>query len=379
MAKRDYYEILGVPRGAGGEEIKKAYRQAALRHHPDRNPGDKAAEDRFKEAAEAYSVLGDAEKRSTYDRFGHDGLRGESFQGFNSTVFEDFEDILGNFFGFNFGLGDLFGGGRRSRIQARGQDLALEIEISLEEAAAGTEKEIALDRAEPCLACHGSGSKPGTRKSACPTCGGRGQVRHQQGFFSVARTCLHCRGTGEIVSSPCEDCRGSGLKRSKKDLRVRIPAGIDGGTRLRLTGEGEAGERGTPRGDLYVGIRLQPHDFFERQESHLNCEVALSFAQAALGLTLEIPLLGGGVEKLKIPAGTQSGAIFRIKGQGIRELDSRRTGDLFVRVHVQTPADLGKDEKALLRQFASLRGEPLEIIDRETIRRTRPAAAKDGR
>ncbi|MDD8025818.1 MAG: molecular chaperone DnaJ [Acidobacteriota bacterium] len=379
MAKRDYYEILGVSRESGSDEIKKAYRQAALRDHPDRNPGDKAAEDRFKEAAEAYSVLCDVEKRSAYDRYGHDGLRGESFQGFNSSVFEDFEDILGNFFGFNFGLGDLFGGGRRARTQSRGQDLALEFEISLEEAAAGAEKDITLNRAESCPACRGSGMKPGTRKSSCPACGGRGQIRQQQGFFSVGRTCPQCRGAGEIAASPCEECRGSGLKRGQKDLRVRIPAGIDTGTRLRMTGEGEAGERGAPSGDLYVGIRIRPHEFFTRQENHLTCEVVLSFAQAAMGLHLEIPLLDGGVEKLKIPAGTQAGTVFRIKGQGIRELNSRRTGDLFVRVQVETPADLSKEERALFKQLASLRGESLETLDRETVRRRRPAAAKDGR
>jgi molecular chaperone DnaJ len=379
MAKRDYYEVLGVPRDAGSDAIKKSYRQAALRDHPDRNPGDKAAEERFKEAAEAYSVLCDAEKRATYDRFGHDGLRGESFQGFNSSVFEDFEDILGNFFGFSFGLGDIFGGGRRSRGPARGQDLALELEISLEEAAAGTEKEMVLNRAEPCPACHGAGLKPGTRKSSCPTCGGRGQVRHQQGFFAVARPCSQCRGSGEIIASPCEECRGSGLKRGRKEIRVRVPAGIDGGTRLRLSGEGEAGERGAVRGDLYVGIKVKPHEFFERQDSHLTCDVSLSFAQAALGLTLEIPLLAGGVEKLKVPAGTQPGEIFRIKGQGVRGLDSRRTGDLYVRVHVQTPSELSRDEKALLKQLASLRGEALDTLDRETVRRSRPPAAKDGR
>ncbi len=378
MTKRDYYEVLGVPRQAGADEIKKAFRKAALRDHPDRNPGDKAAEDRFKEAAEAYSVLGDPEKRAAFDRYGHEGLRGESFQGFNSSMFEDFEDILGNFFGFNFGLGDLFGG-RRGRAQARGQDLALEIEVSLEEAAAGTEKDIALDRAESCLSCRGSGLKPGTHKTSCPACGGRGKTRHQKGFFVMTETCSRCRGEGEIIASPCEDCRGSGVKRAKKDLRVRIPAGIDTGTRLRLTGEGEAGERGAPNGDLFVGIRIRPHDFFTRQDAHLSCEVALTFAQAALGLSLEVPLLGGASEKLKIPPGTQSGSIFRIKGQGVRELNSRRPGDLFVRIQVQTPSDLSREEKSLLKQLAALRRESLETMDPEAVRKAKPAAAKDER
>jgi molecular chaperone DnaJ len=321
MEKRDYYEILGVSRGAGSDEIKKAYRQAALKNHPDRNPGDQVAEERFKEAAEAYSVLADSQKRALYDQFGHGGLRGESFQGFNSTVFEDFEDILGNFFGFNFGFGDLFGGSRRARAQdPRGRDLALELEVTLEESAAGVDKEIALTRAESCAACAGSGMKAGARREACPSCGGRGQVRHQQGFFTVARTCSHCGGSGEIITEPCAECRGSGTAKQKKNLRVRVPAGVAEGSRLRLTSEGEAGGRGAGRGDLYVVIRVRRHDFFEREDDHLTCEIGLSFTQAALGLIVEIPLLTGGAEKLKIPAGTQSGEVFRIKGAGIRNL-----------------------------------------------------------
>jgi molecular chaperone DnaJ len=379
MGKRDYYDVLGVPRQAGADEIKKAYRQAALRDHPDRNPGDKAAEERFKEAAEAYSVLGDPEKRTAYDRYGHEGLRGEGFQGFNPSMFEDFEDILGNFFGFNFGLGDLFGGGRRGRSAGRGQDLALELEVSLEEAAAGTEKEISLDRAEPCPACSGSGLQPGSRKTSCPSCGGRGKIRHQKGFFVMTETCSRCRGEGEIIASPCPDCRGSGVRRAKKSLRVRVPAGIDSGTRLRLTGEGEAGQRGAPAGDLYVGISIPRHDFFVRRDGDLTCEVALTYAQAALGLTLEVPLLGGGAEKLRVPAGTQSGSVFRIKGHGIREINGRRPGDLFVRVQVQTPSDLSREEKALLKQMAALRREPLDVLDAEAVRRARPAAAGEER
>ena len=374
MEKRDYYEILGVSRGAGSDEIKKAYRQAALKNHPDRNPGDQVAEERFKEAAEAYSVLVDSQKRALYDQFGHGGLRGESFQGFNSTVFEDFEDILGNFFGFNFGFGDLFGGSRRARAQnPRGRDLALELEVTLEESAAGVDKEIALTRAESCAACAGSGMKAGARRGACPSCGGRGQVRHQQGFFTVARTCSHCGGSGEIITEPCGECRGSGTAKQKKNLRVRVPAGVAEGSRLRLTGEGEAGERGAGRGDLYVVIRVRRHDFFEREDDHLTCEIGLSFTQAALGLIVEIPLLTGGVEKLKIPAGTQSGEVFRIKGVGIRNLESRKTGDLYVRVLVRTPEDLTKDQKAILRQLAELRRERLETLDSQAVRRSKPA------
>ena len=379
MDKRDYYEILGVPRNSGADAIKKAYRQEALKHHPDRNPGDKAAEDRFKEAAEAYSVLGDAQKRSLYDQYGHAGLRGEGFQGFNSTIFEDFEDILGNFFGFNFGFGDIFGGSRRPRAQdLRGRDLALEMEISLEEAAAGVERDIALTRAETCPECRGTGMKAGAKRASCPACGGRGQVRHQQGFFSVARTCSHCGGSGEIITAPCGECRGSGTAKQKKSLRVRVPAGVTEGARLRLTGEGEAGERGSARGDLYVVFRVRKHDFFEREDNHLTCEISISFIQAALGVAVEIPLLGGGQEKLKIPAGTQSGEVFRIKGAGVRDMDSRRTGDLYVRVAVRTPDDLSKEQKTLLKQLAELRGESLEMLDEQTVRRSKPAGRRDG-
>jgi molecular chaperone DnaJ len=345
-----------------------------LKYHPDRNPGNKESEEHFKEAAEAYSVLGDPQKRATYDQYGPEGLRGEAFSGFNSTIFEDFEDILGNFFGFNFGgLGDIFGGGGRARRSAaqRGRDLALEIEITLDEAAAGAEKEIAIHRAEICPVCHGSKLRPGTRKETCAACAGRGQVRHQQGFFTLARTCSRCGGSGEIISAPCEECRGAGHVRQKKELRVRVPAGIDDGARLRIAAEGEAGEKGAERGDLYVHVRVRKHDFFEREENHLTCEIAVSFAQASLGVTLEIPTLDGG-EKLKIPPGTQSGEVFRLKGRGLRDVESRRLGDLFVRVHVRTPDDLTKEQKNLLRQLAELRGENLEFIDQQKIRKDRP-------
>jgi len=372
MVKRDFYEVLGVSRNAQSEEIKKAYRQQALKHHPDRNPGDRAAEERFKEAAEAYSVLADPQKRALYDQYGHEGLRGESFSGFNSTVFEDFEDILGNFFGFNFSFGDLFGAGQRTRRRQpqRGRDLALEIEVSLEEAAAGVDKEIALHRDEPCPACEGTGMKPGSKKGTCLACGGRGQVRHQQGFFTMARTCSQCGGSGEIITAPCDACRGAGLARRKKELRVRVPAGVEDGSRLRVSGEGEAGERGGGRGDLFVSVKVGKHEFFEREENHLICDVSLSFAQAALGVTVEIPLLEG-VEKLRIPPGTQSGEVIRLKGRGLRDLESRRLGDLFVRVHVRTPEDLSKDQRALVRQLAELRGESLDFIDRETVKKTK--------
>ena len=363
MADRDYYQILGVPRDAPPEDIKKAYRQLALRHHPDRNPGSKEDEEKFKEAAEAYSVLADAEKRSMYDRYGRDGLRGQGFSGFDSSVFEDFEDILGNFFGFS--IGDLFGG-RGGARRSRGRDLALEVEIGLEEAAAGIEKEIKLNRAETCPACRGSKRKPGTRPSSCPACGGRGQVRIQQGFFTMARTCPRCQGAGEINASPCESCQGKGHVREKRALKVRIPAGVEDGSRLRLVGEGEAGDEGMPAGDLYVVTRVRKHPFFEREGNDLSFEVAISFAQAALGARVEIPTLDGN-EVLKIPAGTQPGETIRLKGRGVQDISGRRKGDLFVKILVRTPDNLSKEQKALLAKFAEVRGEDVESVDKSVI------------
>ncbi len=371
MAKKDYYQVLGVPRDAAPEQIKKAYRQLALKHHPDRNPGSKEAEERFKEAAEAYSVLADAEKRSVYDRFGHDGLRGEGYQGFSgfdSSVFEDFEDILGNLFGFSFG--DLFGGRERGRgsRRSRGRDLALEVEIGLEEAAAGVEKEIKLSRAETCPACKGSKRKPGTTAASCPTCGGRGQVRYQQGFFTMARTCPQCQGGGELNASPCESCQGKGHVKEKRALKVRIPAGVDDGSRLRLVGEGEAGDQGMPAGDLYVVTRVRKHAFFEREGNDLACEITLSFTQAALGARIEIPTLEGN-EVLKVAAGTQPGEIIRLKGKGVQDVAGRRKGDLFVKVLVKTPENLSKEQKALLGKLAELRGEDIESVDKSVVHR----------
>ncbi len=366
MNKEGYYQVLGVPRDAPPEDIKKAYRQLALKHHPDRNPGSKEDEEKFKEAAEAYSVLADPEKRSVYDRFGAEGLRGQGFSGFDSSVFEDFEDILGNFFGFS--IGDLFGGRERGRgaRRSRGRDLALEVEIGLDEAAAGIEREIKLNRAETCPACRGSKHKPGTRPTACPTCGGRGQVRIQQGFFTMARTCPRCQGGGEINATPCETCQGRGHIREKRTLKVRIPAGVDDGSRLRLVGEGEAGDEGMPAGDLYVVTRLRKHPFFERDGSDLRCEITVSSVQAALGARLEIPTLEGS-EIVKVPAGTQPGETIRLKGKGVPDISGRRKGDLFVKVLVRTPDGLSKEQKALLAKFAELRGEDIESVDKTVI------------
>jgi molecular chaperone DnaJ len=367
MAKKDYYHILGVAHDASVEDIKKAYRQLALKHHPDRNPGSREAEERFKEASEAYSVLADSGKRSAYDRFGHDGLRGEGFSGFDSSVFGDFEDILGNFFGFSFG--DFFGGRSASRNgRQAGRDLALEVEIGLEEAAGGVEKEIKMNRAETCPACRGSKRKPGTRATTCPTCGGAGQVRSQQGFFTLARACPRCRGGGEVNVSPCESCQGKGHVREKRSLKVRIPAGVADGSRLRLVGEGEAGDEGMPTGDLYVVTRVRKHPFFEREGNDLACEITISFTQAALGAQVEIPTLEGS-EILRVPSGTQPGEIVRIKGKGIQDVAGRRKGDLFVKVLVRTPENLTKDQKALLTKLAEVRGEDIESVDKSVIHR----------
>jgi molecular chaperone DnaJ len=370
MEGKDYYEILGVGRQAPAEDIKKAYRQAALKFHPDRNPGNKEAEDRFKQAAEAYSILIDPEKRSAYDQFGSDGLRGRGFSGFDSSVFGDFEDILGNFFGFSFG--DFFGAGERTRRYQpqRGRDLALEMEIRLEDAAAGVEKEITLTRHGLCPACQGSKLRPGTQKTTCPACQGKGQLRHQQGFFIVSRTCSHCGGAGELIASPCDNCRGTGKVKDKATLKIKIPAGVDDGTRLRITGEGEAGDQGMPRGDLYVITRIQKHPFFERERNDLSCEVPISFAQAALGARVEIPTLDES-EILKIPAGVQSGEVFRLKGKGLRDLSSHRKGDLYVKVIVQTPGNLSKEQKALFSKLAALREENIEDVDRKFVLKTK--------
>jgi len=369
MIKKDYYEILGLSRNSTSEEIKKSYRQMALNFHPDRNPNNKEAEEKFKEAAEAYSILIDSEKRSVYDRYGQDGLRGEGFSGFsgfNSSVFEDFEDILGNF--FNFGFRDIFGTQQRegANYPQKGRDLVLEFEITLEDAAFGKDNDIKLNRMELCPTCDGTKLRPGTQKSVCQHCHGRGQVRYQQGFFSIMRSCPQCKGTGEIITSPCEKCRGSGKVKEKRELTIKIPAGVDDQTRLRIEGEGEAGDKNAPRGDLYVVIRTKKHDFFEREDNNLYCEISMPFTQAALGAKIEIPTLEEN-EILKIPAGTQSGEVFRIKGKGIKSLQRFRKGDLFVRVNVKTPDNLTKQQKELLQHLAKSRGENPEAINRDII------------
>lgn len=368
MAKRDYYQVLGVSRNCTCEEVKKAYRKKALQYHPDKNPGDKEAEEKFKEAAEAYSVLMDPEKRSIYDRYGHQGLRGEGFSGFSgfdSSIFQDFEDILGNF--FNFGFGDIFGGSRTGRrYPQKGRDLAVEVKINLEEAASGVEKEIQISRSETCPICHGSKTKPGSQTRDCPTCQGRGKIRSQQGFFSLIQTCPRCGGTGTIITDPCEKCGGTGKIKKKKKISFEIPAGVEDGMKLRIRGEGEAGEQGAPKGDLYVLIRVKKHKFFQRKGPNLLCEINISFPKAALGTKVKIPSLEGD-EIMEIPSGIQSGNIMKLKGKGMQNLNNHRKGDLLVKVNVETPKKLNKKQKKILEDFAESTGERLDSVENNVI------------
>ena len=351
MSKRDYYEVLGVPRTASDQEIKSAYRKLALKYHPDRNSGDKVAEDRFKEAAEAYAVLADTDKRHIYDRFGHPGLGGAATGGFDPTVFTGFEDILGGL-GDIFGIGEMFGGQRRRGGPQRGADLRYDLEISFDESARGVETTIQIPRQETCETCNGSGAAPGSKPTTCPQCQGRGQLRYQQGFFTVARTCGQCRGTGSIISSPCTTCRGTGRVQQTRKLTVKIPAGIASGQRLRLSGEGEAGAGGGPAGDLYVVVHVQEHAFFHRDGNDLFCEIPLNYTTLALGGEITIPSLEG-EQTLKIPEGTQTGATFRLRGKGMPDVVAGRgRGDLLVTVKVVTPRKLTKEQRKVLEQLA---------------------------
>ncbi|MBE0623443.1 MAG: molecular chaperone DnaJ [Burkholderiales bacterium] len=349
MAKRDYYEILGVNRDADEEAIKKAYRKLAMKHHPDRNPEDKnkGAEEKFKEAKEAYEILSDADKRAAYDRYGHAGVD-PSAGGAQGAGFANFSDAFGDIFG------DIFGQARGGRSNVyRGADLRYNLEISLEAAAHGTETKIRIPTMDACTTCHGSGAKPGTQPKTCSTCNGQGQVRMQQGFFSIQQTCPKCHGSGKMIADPCTDCQGAGRVKQHKTLSVKIPAGVDEGDRIRLSGEGEAGVNGGPPGDLYVQLHLKPHAVFQRDHDDLHCEMPVSFTVAALGGEIEIPTLSGSA-RIKIPSETQSGKIFRLRGKGIKGVRSHAHGDLLCHVVVETPVHLTERQKDLLRELEAI-------------------------
>lgn len=358
MSKRDYYEVLGLSRAATDQEIKSAYRRLAVRYHPDKNPNDANAEEKFKEAAEAYAILADAEQRRRYDRFGHAGVSNSAGASWGAPGFSGIEDILGDLFGF----GDVFGSGRtgsRRSAAQRGADLRYDLEISLEDAAKGLTAQLRIPRLETCESCKGAGAAAGTHPETCQTCAGTGQVRYQQGFFSVARTCHACRGAGRVVRTPCSACKGVGRIEREKSLEVKIPAGVETGSRLRVQGEGESGTQGGLPGDLYVVIHAAEHEQFERQGSNLYSSVPVTFAQAALGADIAVKTLDD-QQKLKIPVGTQTGTVFRLKGQGMPVLGGRGRGDMFVSVTVVTPTTLTREQKRLLEQLAEVENKDLE-------------------
>ncbi|MBL8170785.1 MAG: molecular chaperone DnaJ [Acidobacteria bacterium] len=350
MSKRDYYEILGVNRNATEQELKSSYRKLAMQYHPDRNPGNEEAEEKFKELNEAYGVLSSAESRSRYDRYGHAGVgTSAASENWANPGFSGFEDILGDLFS------EVFGGNRNSRRNGaqRGSDLRYDLEISLEQAAAGYKTKISIPRLDKCETCQGSGAAPGTSPVTCTSCNGAGSVRFQQGFFSVSRTCSQCRGTGRMIASPCKTCFGQGRVEEQQDLEIKIPAGVDTGARLRLAGEGESGANGGSPGDLYVVIHVKEHELFERQGNNLYVNVQITFSQAALGAEIKVPTLDG-EDSLTIPEGTQTGSIFRLKGKGIVSLQGHGRGDLFVVTTIVTPSRLTREQKRLLEQFAAI-------------------------
>ena len=373
--KRDYYEVLGLQKGASDDEIKKAFRKMAMKYHPDRNPDNKEAEERFKEVNEAYAVLSDPDKKSKYDRFGHAGVDPNAgfgggaggFDGFGGFDFSDIFDMFGGGGGFGGGadfsdifgdvFGDIFGGGRGRQRASRGADLRYNMDLTLEEAVRGVTKEIRIPTLEECDVCHGSGAKAGTQPQTCPTCHGSGQVQMRQGFFAVQQTCPHCQGRGTLIKDPCNKCHGHGRVEKSKTLSVKIPAGVDTGDRIRLAGEGEAGEHGAPAGDLYVQVQVKQHPIFEREGNNLYCEVPINFAMAALGGEIEVPTLDGRV-KLKIPGETQTGKLFRMRGKGVKSVRGGAQGDLLCRVVVETPVGLNDKQKQLLKDLQDSFGGP---------------------
>ena len=351
MSKADYYEVLGVSREASDQELKSAYRKQALKYHPDRNPGDKAAEEKFKEASEAYQVLSDTGKRAAYDRYGHAGLGAQSFAGGPFAGGVDLGDIFGDLFGEMFSMGGAQRGGTRAARAQRGDDLRFDLTINFEDAIFGTETEVKIRRLETCGACKGNGSASGRGPSVCSHCQGHGQIRYQQGFFSVARTCVACGGTGSTISDPCSVCRGEGRAATEVKLNVKVPRGVEEGTRIRYQGEGDAGRRGGTKGDLYIVLAIRPHDFFERQGQDLHCVIPISFPQAALGAEFEIPGIDGPIA-IKVPEGTESGREIRVRGRGVPYLNERGTGDLIVKVVVQIPRKLNRAQRELVTKLA---------------------------
>jgi molecular chaperone DnaJ len=352
VSKRDYYEVLGVSRDADEQQLKSAYRKLAMEHHPDRNPNDHHAEERFKEAAEAYSVLCDSQKRAAYDRFGHQGVAGAGAAGFDPNSFTDFSDILGEFFGF----GDLFGGGRRRNGPQRGEDLRYDLEIDFEDAVFGKTVEILAPRLEACKHCKGKGAEPGTGSVTCPTCKGRGEVLYQQSFLSIRRTCGQCGGTGEIIKKRCTVCHGEGYRQVDRKLKVNIPPGVDNGTRLRLSHEGQPGPNSGPPGDLYVILKVHDHPIFDRHGSDLHCKIPINVAQAALGAELQAPTLEGH-ENIKVHEGTQTGAQVRIRGKGVPHVNGHGRGDLIFHIDVKIPSKLNRAQRELFEKL----GEELPV------------------
>ncbi|OCC16276.1 Chaperone protein DnaJ [Dissulfuribacter thermophilus] len=358
--KRDYYEILGISRSSTQEEIKKAYRKLALKYHPDRNPGDKEAEERFKEAAEAYEVLRDPEKRRLYDAYGHEGLKQSGFQGFSGfdDIFGAFNDIFGEFFGFS--SRDV----HSRRGPQPGRDLRYDLSITFIEAVKGVEKEIEIERLETCSSCSGTGLKEGTHPSICRMCGGRGQVVRAEGFFRIATTCPNCNGSGQVIENPCPSCGGKGRRPQRQKVTIRIPAGVDTGSRLRLREEGEAGLRGGPRGDLYIVLHVEPHEFFERRGNDVYFTMPISISQAALGAKVEVPTLDG-TKEIEIPPGLQTGESIRLKGEGIPDLRGLGSGDFVIQFFVKTPQNLTERQKELLEEFQKIESTKEETLQKE--------------
>jgi len=354
MAKRDYYEVLGLEKGVSEEEIKKAYRKMAVKHHPDKNPGDKAAEEKFKELGEAYEVLSDQQKRAVYDQYGHAAFDRRSGGFGRAGGFHDPFEVFREVFGGGGIFEDLFGGSHHDASQPhRGDDLRYDMEITFEEAAQGCEKEITITKPERCDTCDGSGAEAGSRARTCPSCGGRGQVITSRGIFSIAQTCPQCQGAGRILDKPCKACRGNGRREKTSRIKLRIPAGVDTGARLRSSGNGEAGWRGGPAGDLYVFIHVRPHEIFQRDGDDLVCDVPVSFVQATLGTEIDVPTLTGKAS-LKLPAGTQPGTVFRLKGKGVKNIQGYGHGDLHVRINIEVPTQLSSAQRTKLEEFAQL-------------------------